>query len=154
MSKHEHVTFTRGQDVVEHAIRYLEQVTEVLESLRERELSERVKMLLNSVEVEHRNLVGSLERLLEDAPDKALATFTQYTVEMPTEVAPPEEQPLTTLGLTRWLEESVRPVQFMCAELAEHRDAEEASELFGGIAQQIEAHERTLSKEYQRTEDL
>lgn len=153
MTKHEHVTFSRGEEVIEHAIRYLTWIQDVLDDLREHAHGERVKMLLNSVAVEQRELLGSLERLLEDTSQKVLGTYTQYTVEMPAEVVPPDE-PLTTLGLIQWLQTYNSHLQEMFAELAQKGDSEEAGEAFAGIAQQVEAHERRLSKEYQRTEDL
>jgi hypothetical protein len=153
MARHQHVTFTRGHEVLEYAIRYLSGVRDALDELSERDHGERVKMLLNSVEAEQRNLLGAIERMLEDASDKVRNVYAQYTVEMPTEIEPPEE-PLTTLGLIQWLEGQNRPVQALFAELADNRDSEEASEVFGGIAQQLESHNMRLSKEYQRTEDL
>lgn len=153
MSKHEHVTFSSGRDVLEHAIRYLTWIRDALDELRERQHGERVRMLLESVEAEQRNLLGSLERLVEDASREALNTYTQYTVELPSEVHLPEE-PLTNLGFIQWLQEYNRPLYQMFARLSEHEDSDEASELFGGLAQQVEAHERRVSKEYQRTEDL
>ena len=153
MAKHEHVTFSSGRDLIEHGIRYLTWTRDALDELRERDHEQRVRMLLESVEVEQRNLLGSLERLLEDTSRKALNTYTQYSVELPTEVVLPDE-PLTTLGLVKWLQEYNNHLQEMFAKLAENEDSEEASNVFGGIAQQIEAHDRRLSKEYQRTEDL
>jgi hypothetical protein len=110
-------------------------------------------MLLNSVEVDQRNLLGSIERLLEDSSDKVLDTYAQYTVELPGEIGPADE-PLTTLGLIQWLERSNRPLQEMFAELAEKGDCAEADDVFAGIARQVEEHDKRLSKEYQRTEDL
>ena len=153
MAKHEHVTFSSGRDVIEHAVRYLTWIRDALDELSERQHGERLRMLLESVEADQRNLLGSLERLLEDASRKALNTYTQYTVEIPSEIEMPEE-PLTTLGLVQWLQEYNSQLHKMFAKIAENEDSEEASNLFGGIAQQVEAHERRLSKEYQRTESL
>lgn len=153
MSKHEHITFTRGREVIEHAVRYLTEIREALDELQSRDHGEREEMLLRSVEAEHRNLLGSVERLLEDSSDKVLETYVQYTVEMPTEVELPEE-PLTNLGLVQWLESYNRPLFEMFKELSEKRDSEQMSEAFAGLATQVEAHERRMSKEYQRTEDL
>lgn len=153
MDRHEHVTFTSGHDVIEHAIRYLTRIRDALDELQERDHGERVKMLLDSVEVDQRNLLGSLERLLENTSRKALNTFTQYTVELPTEIEMPEE-PLTTLGLVQWLQEYNHHLQQMFTKISENQDSEEASNVFAGVAQQVESHDRRLSKEYQRTEDL
>lgn len=154
MPEHEHVTFTSGDDVLKHAIDYLSRIDAALEQLGEREQSERLKLLLNSVKAEQRNLLGSLERLREDTSDKVRRTFAQYTVEMPTRIEPPDEQPLSTLGLIQWLETMNGHLRKLFAELSEKGDSKEAGEVFGSIADQVEAHDRNLSKEWQRTEDL
>lgn len=153
MTQHERVTFTRGREVIEHSIQYLTRIRDALDELHSRDHGERVKMLLNSFEVEQRNLLGSIERYLEDAPDKVLRTYSQYTVELPAETEPAAE-PLDSLGLVQWLEGCNRPLHEMFAELAEKRDSDEVAEVFAGIAEQIDAHDRRLSKEYQRSEDL
>ena len=153
MARHQQVTFHTGEEILEFAIRYLTRIRDMLDELSEAEHGERVKMLLASVEAEHRNVLGSIERVLEGASDKVRNVYAQYTVEMPTEIEPPAD-PLTTLGLIQWLENLNNPVQSMFAELSGNEDSEEAGEVFGGIAQQIEAHNMRLSKEYQRTEDL
>lgn len=152
MTQHERVTFTQGRDVIEHAISYLTTVGELLDTLRERQHDERVNMLLASVSVEQRNLLGALERLLEDTSGKVLDTYTQYTVELPRPQAPSGE--LTTLTLIQWLEGHNGSLQAVFAELAEKRDSEEVADVFAGIAGQLEAHDRRLSKEYQRMQDL
>jgi hypothetical protein len=153
MTQHERATFTRGREVIEHSVRYLTEVRDVLDELRERDLDERVAMLLNSVEVEQRNLLGAIERLLDDASDQVLGTYAQYTVELPVEIGMPE-LPLTTLGLVQWLEGVNRPLQDLFAALAEKGDSQEAAEAFAALAGQVEAHSRRLSMEYQRMEDL
>lgn len=153
MAQHKHFTFRSGREVLDQSIQYLSGICEVLESLKDRDHGERVDMLLNSVAAEQRNLLGSIERLQEHASEKVVETFTQYTVEMPTEPGEPDE-PLTTLGLIQWLTGLNRHLQELFHELSEHHDSDEATEAFAGIAQQIESHDMRLSKEYQRTEDL
>ncbi len=153
MTQHQRVTFEQGREVVEHAIAQLTRIRDVLDELRDQAHPERVRMLLESVEVEQRSLLGALERWLDDAPGKVLETYTQYTVELPSEIEAPDT-PLTGLGLIQWLARQNGYVQRTFAELADKGDNVDAARLFGGIAGQIEAHERKLSKEYQRTEDL
>ena len=153
MARHQQVTFHRGEEILEFSIRYLTRIRDILDELSQGEHQERVKMLLASVEAEQRNLLGSIERVLEDTSDKVRNVYAQYTVEIPAEIEPPAD-PLTTLGLIQWLEGLNDPVRSMFKELSENEDAEEADEVFGSIAQQIEAHNMRLSKEYQRTEDL
>ncbi|MEQ8857649.1 MAG: hypothetical protein RIC56_03300 [Pseudomonadales bacterium] len=153
MSQHQRVTFEQGREVVEHGIRHLSRIRDVLDDLSAGDNPERLRMLLETVEVEQRNLLGALQRWLDDAPDKVLQTYAQYTVELPAEVAPPAE-PLTNLGLTQWLGQENGYLQQTFAELAANADDREVARMFRGIAEQIEAHERTLSKQYQRTEDL
>lgn len=154
MSHHERVTFTQGRDVIEHAVRHLSRVRDALDELRERDdHDERVAMFLDSVEVEQRNLLGAVSRLLEDGAPAALDTYAQYTVELPTEVPPPGDSG-STLGITRWLAEQNGYLQRTFAELAENGGSAAEREVFGALAQQIESHERRLSKAYQRSEDL
>jgi hypothetical protein len=153
MTRHKHYTFRDGQQVIEHGVRYLGAIRDALDDLQGDDHGERVTMLLDSVAAEHRNLLGSLERLKGDTTDKMRNTYTQYTVEMPEEIEPPE-QPLTTLGLIQWLSGALEPLQEMFEELSENRDAEDATEVYASLAQQIESQQMRLSKEYQRTEDL
>jgi hypothetical protein len=156
MTQHQRDTYIDGREILERAIRHLTQVRDILDRAREREQSERVRMLLNSMELEQRNLLGSIERYLDDVPSKILNTYAQYTVELPSDVEPPEE-PLTTLGLTQWLLRQNGLLQTVFTELAEKGEkanADERQTVFGGIAAQLESHDRRLSKEYQRFEDL
>jgi len=156
MTQHRRDTYIDGHEILKRAARYLSQIRDVLDDAREQEHSERVNMLLTSVELEQRNLLGAVERYLEDAPEKILNTYAQYTVEIPSEVEPPEE-PLTTLSLTQWLLRQNGLLQAMFAELAdkgEKANAEERRVVFGGLADQLESHNRLLSTEYQRFEDL
>lgn len=154
MSQHERVTFTQGREVIEHALRHLGRIRDVIDDLRGRsDHPERVRMLLESVEVEQRNLLGAVARLLEDGSRKALDTYAQYTVELPMSVGEPEE-PLTTLSFVQWLERQNGFLYSTFAELADKGDNEEASQMFRGLADQVQSHERRLSKEYQRLEDL
>lgn len=152
MEHHERATFNRADEVIEQGIAHLRRVGEALERLAGLDHGERVRLLLTSVEVEQRNLLGSLERLLEDLPDKVAETYAQYTVELPHTVELPET-PVTTLSLTQWLEQQNGALRDTFAELAD-KVGGDAGEIFAGIAEQVDAHDRRLSKEYQRTEDL
>jgi hypothetical protein len=156
MTRHQRDTYIDGREILDRAQRHLAQVSDILEQARDRSPSERVRMLLDSVEVEQRNLLGAIERYRDDASDKILNTYAQYTVELPSDIEPPEE-PLTTLGITQWLVQQNGLLQAMFTELAEKGEAGNAGErrqVFGALAQQLEAHDRRLSKEYQRFEDL
>lgn len=153
MTQHKRDTYVDGREVIQRAIDYLKRIRDVLDQERERDHPERVKLLLNSVEVEQRNLLGSIERFLEDAPDKVLHTYAQYILELPMDVEPPE-QPLTTLGLVQWLQRVNNRLYEEFAELSQKYDSDEQMTAFRGIADQVQAHERRLSKEYQRFEDL
>jgi hypothetical protein len=156
MTRHQRDTYIDGHDILARAVRHLSQIRDVLDQARESESSERVRMLLNSMELEQRNLLGAIARYQDDAPDKLLNTFAQYTVELPSDIDPPE-QPLTTLSITQWLLRQNGQLHAVFKELAEKGEkgnAEERRDVWEGIAQQLEAHERRLSKEYQRFEDL
>lgn len=154
MSAHERVTFSQGREVIEHAVRHLSRVRDVLSDLREQDdHDERVAMFLDSVEVEQRNLLGALARLLDDGAPKVLEAYAQYTVELPADIDPPEEDPLTTLGVLQWLTGQNDYVRNTFAELAE-KGEEEAKRVFASIADQVEGQDKRLAKEYQRTEDL
>ncbi|MDZ7670899.1 MAG: hypothetical protein U5Q16_16300 [Gammaproteobacteria bacterium] len=152
MSQHEQATFTQGGDVIEHTVNYLRRIADVIDDVRQQDNSERVGMLLDCAELEQRELIGALERLLDDAPQKVMETYAQYTVELPAEIQAPDVQ--STLDLIQWLSRYNSAVHETFTELAETADGGEITEVFGGIAEQIQAHEQRLSKEYQRLEDL
>lgn len=153
MTKHKRVTFSQVNDILEYAIDYLQHVVELLDRLRERDLSDRVEMLLNSYEIEQRNLQGSIERYVEDADERLLNTYSQYSVELP---EPPEapEEPLTTLTLTRWLQSLNQQPVTLFHELAQNSRSADVRGALDSLAGHIESHERRMSKEYQRFEDL
>lgn len=153
MKQNERSTFSRTIEVVEHGIDYLKRVRDVLSSLRDGEHPERVTMLLDSFELEHRNLLGAIERYREDADDRLLQTYAQYTVLLPVEMSEPD-RPLTTLSLMTWLQRLNQPLASMFRELAETAKTPDLREAFAALADQVESHERKLSKEYQRLEDL
>jgi hypothetical protein len=153
MAQHERVTFTQGREVIEHAVAYLRKIEDVLEDLRDSAESERVAMLLTSVTKEQRALVGGVERYLEDASDKVLGTYAQYTIELPRDVDGPEA-PVTSLVLIQWLVRMNSHLHDMFAELARSAPGAEIAEVFAGLAEQIQSQDRRLSKEYQRFEDL
>lgn len=153
MSQHQRATFTRGGEVIEHTLHYLRRIADIIDDVRQQNHPERVGMLLDSTELEQRELIGALERLLDDAPEKVMETYAQYTVELPAEIQPPPDPP-STLDLVQWLSRYNSAVYDTFVELAETGDGGAISEVFGGIAEQVQAHERRLSMEYQRLEDL
>ncbi|HEX7037054.1 MAG TPA: hypothetical protein VF210_14860 [Pseudomonadales bacterium] len=154
MPRHKHYTFRTGEQVLEHAVRHLRATADALEALAKRDNGARVQLLLDSIAPEQRRLLDNVERVLEEGSDKLLNTYTQYTVEMPTEFDPPDENSLSGIDVIQWLQSLNEPLREMFEELADNRDSEEASEAYAALAQQLEAHEMRLSKEYQRTEDL
>jgi hypothetical protein len=153
MTRHQRATFTRGGEVIEHAVQYLKGIRDVLDDLRGENHGDRVAMFLNVIEVQERELIGALERFLDDVPDKVLDTYAQYTIELPAEFAPLPDSP-TTLDLTQWVARYNGALQETFAELGDTGEPGEIADVFAGIAAQIQSHERRLSKEYQRFEDL
>ncbi|MFW6094086.1 MAG: hypothetical protein ACODAC_08950 [Pseudomonadota bacterium] len=153
MTQHKRDTYVDGQEVIERAIDYLEHVSALLAEERQRGHGERVQMLLDSVESEQRSLLASVERYLEDAPGKVLHTYAQYIKDLPEDLEPPE-QPLDGLGLLQWVQHANNRLYEEFEELASNVDADAPREAFGSIAQQIQSHERRLSKEFQRFQDL
>lgn len=153
MTQHKRTTFTQARDLLAHSVLYLRSVRDLLDDARERDHSERVQMLLTSFETEQRNLLGALERYQQDASAQLLDTFAQYSVELPEPVSGPEE-PLSTLSLTQWLLGLNQQLINVFEELAEHATSTESREMFGTMAEQVRSHDRRLSKEYQRFEDL
>jgi len=153
MKQHQRVTFGQVNDIFEHSIDYLKHVVGMLDGLRTRDLSERVDMLLTSYEAEQRSLLGAIERYVDDADERLLNTFAQYAVELPAELGGPEE-PLSTLTLTRWLQGLNQHLVVLFRELASTSRSVDLRGVFEALTHQIESHERKLSKEYQRFEDL
>ncbi|MGD8418031.1 MAG: hypothetical protein PVH91_13315 [Pseudomonadales bacterium] len=153
MKQRGRVTFSQAGEIFEHSIEYLTHIRELLETLRDQEHPQRVKMLLDSFALEHRQLLGAIERYVEDADDRLLNTYSQYAVELPAELSGPDS-PLTTLALTQWLQALNQHLASMFRELAETAKSAELRGGFDALTQQVESHERKLSKEYQRFEDL
>lgn len=153
MAQHHKVTFTRGREVVEHGIAYLRALGEQLDAWLDQELPERVRLLMTSVEVEERQLLGAVDRYLEDAGPE-IESFAQFTVELPAGLPKVPDAPLSNLSLIQWLQQCHQPLQATFAELGDNADTPEVQEVFQALAGQVEAHERRLSKEYQRFEDL
>lgn len=145
-------TFNTVREVIEHAVGFLQRIGAAVDELQGGDHGERVEMLLRSLAVEQRNLLGALERYVEDLPDKVGSTYSQYSVELPEDLGAPEA-PLTTLGLIQWLNGLNSQLDDLFTEQAETAEGDIAAAL-GGIAEQVQAHERKLSKEYQRLEDL
>jgi len=153
MKHHDRVTFSQGYEVLEHAVEYLTHICGVLEATAERDMPQRERMLLDAYRVEQRNLLGAIERYQADAPERALATYTQYVAELPAELAGPEK-PMTTLSLTQWLLALNQHLVTLFTELAESGKNDALGSIFSGLAEQVQAHDRRISKEYQRFEDL
>ncbi len=153
MNKHTRSAFSRIGEVLEHSIDYLSRVGVQLEQARPRELPERVRMLLVSFEADQRNLLAALERYVEDAPESITETFINFHAPLPEEVAGPDD-PLTTVSLTLWLEEMNQRLIDMFTELAAIAASADAREAMTALANMVQAHDRRLSKEYARGEDL
>lgn len=153
MTQHTRTAFSRAGDVLEHAIGYLAHVSDLLDEVRGREHPERVQMLLDAFALEQRNLLGAVERYADDAPAKIADTFVQFSVEVPESLSGPGE-PLTTLGLTQWLQGLNQHLVKVFEELAESAAAPEVRESFAALSGQVLGHDKRLSKEYQRFEDL
>ncbi|MEZ5558174.1 MAG: hypothetical protein R3E86_06455 [Pseudomonadales bacterium] len=153
MKHHERVTFSQARDIVEHSVDYLTHIRDMLDDMRAHDHTQRVRMLLDTFEVEQRSLLGAIERYLEDADERLLNAYSQYSVELPAELSGPDE-PLSTLSLTQWLQALNQHLLNMFKELAETVKSADLRTAFATLAQQVESHERKLSKEYQRFEDL
>jgi len=153
MNKNTRTAFSRIGDVLEHGIEHLSRVGDQLEKARPRELPERVRMLLASFEADQRNLLAAMELYVEDAPDNVSETFINFHSPLPEEVVGPDD-PLTTLSLTLWLEEMNQPLIDVFTELAATAASVDAREAMTALADMVQAHDRRLSKEYQRGEDL
>lgn len=152
MRPNERITMSRISDVLDHAIAYLQHINELIESEQAAGHSERVQMLLNAYALEQRTLTGAIERYLEDAPDRVLGTYVNFTVELPSSIGGLASD--STLALTEWLVGVNQHLQALFSEVAGSVSAGEVRTAFEGLTSQIENHERKLSKEYQRFEDL
>jgi hypothetical protein len=153
MKHHERVTFNQGREILQHSVDYLRHVNDQLDAAAGHEHPERVRMLLESYRIEQRNLLEAIERYLEDAPDRVLNSYSQYAVELPAELVGPEE-PLNTLSLTQWLMTLNQHLVSMFTELAGSAQNDALRNRFATLSDQVQAHDRRLSKEYQRFEDL
>jgi len=153
MRPNERIAMNQIGDVLDHAIRYLQHVNEVIESEKAGEPVERVRMLLDAFAIEQRALSGALERYQEDASDRVLGRYINFTAELPAAIAGPVSAD-TTLAITEWLIGVNKHLYDLFDEVAANVNADDVRTAFAGLARQIESHERKLSKEYQRFEDL
>lgn len=153
MPHRKRITFTQGQEILEHAIEYLEAVSDCLADLARRGLPERERMLLDAFASEHAKLTEALARYLEDAPPAALGTFSQFNCELPAAPSPPPEE-ISTLSLTQWLIAANQELVNACESIAANAASEEQRQAFEALSELVRTHDRTLSKEYQRFEDL
>ena len=153
MTQHRRVTFDQARDVLLHAIEYLTQTESKLKDAAGRALGERERLLLDSFRKEQSELRSALTAYEEDAPERALNTFIQFTTELP-EAEDQLEEPLTTSSLTRWLENRNAQLSALFREIANSTAADTVSAAFTSLNDRVQAHNRKLSKEYQRFEDL
>ena len=153
MRPNERVTMGQISDVIEHAVSYLHHVNDLIHEQREAASSERVRLLLNAFELEQRALTGAIERYQEDAAERVLGRFVNFSAELPATVAGPESAD-TTLAVTEWLLGLSKHLHGVFSEVAGSVNVEDVRTAFTALANQVETHERKLSKEYQRFEDL
>ncbi len=153
MRPNQRVTMSQIGEVLDHAIDYLRHLNEVLAEAQANAASERVRMLLNAFGLEQRGLTEAIERYQEDASDRVVGRFINFSTELPAEVAGPDSTD-TTLSVTEWLLGANKHLADLFGEVAGSVNVEDVQTAFTGLANQIETHERKLSKEYQRFEDL
>lgn len=153
MRAKERVTMSQVSEVLDHALDYLRHINELIESQRQSAPSQRVEMLLTAFAGEQRGLVDAIERYLEGATDRVLNTFVNFSAELPAAVTGPVTAD-STLGVTQWLVGADKHLYDLFDKVAGTTGAEEVQIALRGLADQVEAHERKLSKEYQRFEDL
>jgi hypothetical protein len=148
-----HSNFDRVGVVLEHAVDYLAAIDSVLEGLTPEMLSPRAAMLAQSAVIDERRLLGALERYLEDAPRSLLATYVPYTALLPP-VQPPGQLPISVSRLARWLISLHQSLADLARQLSAAAAHTQGREALAALAQQIEAHERALSKSWIYLEDL
>ena len=148
-----HSNFDRVGVVLEHAVDYLAAIDAVLEGLTEQMLSPRAALLAGSAVIDERRLLGALERYLEDAPRSVLNTYVPYTALLPP-VHAPGEIPLTASRLARWLIGQHQALADLARQLSAAAAHTAGREALAALAEQIEGHERALSKSWIRLEDL
>lgn len=153
MRPNERVTMSQISEVLEHAIRYLQHINEVIDSALESASTERVRMLLGAFKLEQQALTSAIERYQEDAPERVLGRFVNFSAELPATIAGPESAD-STLAVTEWLVGVDKHLQDLFSEVAGSVNVEEVRTALTALADQVETHERKLSKEYQRFEDL
>ena len=153
MRPNERVTMSQISEVLDHAIRYLQHINEVLHSELESAPTERVRMLLAAFELEQRALTGAIERYQEDASARVLGRFVNFSAELPADIAGPASAD-STLAVTEWLVGVNKHLHELFSEVAGTVNVEDVRTALAGLADQVETHERKLSKEFQRFEDL
>ncbi len=153
MPHRKRITFSRGEEFLDHAVACLQAIGDSLAGLKSRPLAAREGMLLDAYARQHAQLTEALRRYLEDAPQAALGTWSQFACELPEQPVPPPEA-LSTLSLTQWLLAANQELIEAFEYVATNASSEEQRQAFETLAEQIRTHDRTISKEYQRFEDL
>jgi hypothetical protein len=148
-----HSSFDRVGVVLEHAVDYLAAIDGVLEGLTDQMLSPRAALLVRAAVIDERRLLGALERYLEDAPRSVINTYVPYTALLrPVQV--PGQVPLTAARLARWLIGLHQSLVDLARQLSASAAHTEGREALAALAEQIEAHQRALSKSWILLEDL
>jgi hypothetical protein len=136
---------------------YVAATVSVLESLNGLRMTQRAALLAPAFALAERHLLGALERYLDDAPSAVVDTYVPYRLALPLVIAPDTRGPREALdapSLTRWLLALHRPLQLLCEELSAEMPEASAREALRGLATQMDAHGRALSKTFLRVEDL
>lgn len=153
MEKHTRSAFSRIGEILQRSIDYISRIGAQLERARLRELPERVRMLLTRFEADQRKLLAAMELYVDDIPAGVSDTYVNFYSAFPEAVDGPED-PLTTLGLTSWLEELNQHLIDVFGELASTTASTEVRDAMTALANMVQAHDRRLSMDYQRGEDM
>ena len=153
MRPSERVSMNQISEVLDHAVEYLQHINKVIDEELASAPSQRVGMLLTAFAGAQQGLSDAIERYAEDATDRVLNTFVNFSAELPAAIAGPVSAD-STLLVTQWLVGVNKHLYDLFNEVAGLARGEEVRIAFQGLASQVEAHERKLSKEYQRFEDL
>lgn len=146
-------TFLTGREVIERSRGCVESALESLEQAPA-EGDERTGLLRESLGSLQRDLSEVLGRFSEGAPQELLDEQTQYTVEVPAELAEDREPPTSFDETLRWALTLTRSLHARFDELASSASAQIAKESYQKLAELVTAYERRIARLAEGKHDL
>lgn len=154
MSSEQRDTFKQFSEIVDEMAQHLEAVASTLESVRAKDVEERLDILLETWISEERSLTGRLREFANDMDDEAAGEYAQFTPDVDTDDVAELPKDLTRTSLTQWLLEEHDRIAGMFRKLSETASADAAKESANSLLELMEGHDKRLARESSDSEDI